>query len=242
MVGRAETLSSIFFIGSLLAYSAATRKLFSRRYSATPVLFSSSWSHNSLQNTTTTTTTTSSSSSSTGSPTGMAHPNHNSVLVTGGGGSYTSTAAVAPAAATSTVTSVRPYSRNGYSNSSQQQPSSVGYSMLGSVHNGLGLGCVTGYGGPFASLSPGGNRCGNRTTYRSSSGSRCGTGGNTQWGWVAVCVAMACCAMLCKEQGITVMAVCVLYELVVVQKVRFNKAKSPCSADKDGTDKKMTYC
>jgi hypothetical protein len=30
---------------------------------------------------------------------------------------------------------------------------------------------------------------------------------------------LASCAMLCKEQGITVMAVCALYELVIVQKV-----------------------
>ena len=47
------------------------------------------------------------------------------------------------------------------------------------------------------------------------------TGGRqgTQWGYIALCVSMATCAMLCKEQGITVMALCGLYEIVIVQKV-----------------------
>ena len=97
--------------------------------------------------------------------------------------------------------------------------------MLGSVNNGLGMGCMTGYGGAVSTVSSGGGVRSYARNYsgyqRSSSGSRGGGGyGGTQWGWVAVCVIMASCAMLCKEQGITVMAVCALYELVVVQKVR----------------------
>ena len=41
----------------------------------------------------------------------------------------------------------------------------------------------------------------------------------TCWRFVATSVLCALVAMLCKEQGLSVIAVCVVYEIVVVQKV-----------------------
>ncbi|XP_004928023.1 protein O-mannosyl-transferase Tmtc3 [Bombyx mori] len=43
---------------------------------------------------------------------------------------------------------------------------------------------------------------------------------NTDWRYVAACTACVGIAMLCKEQGITVTGVCVVYELLVAQKRR----------------------
>ncbi|XP_064073545.1 protein O-mannosyl-transferase Tmtc3 isoform X2 [Vanessa tameamea] len=44
----------------------------------------------------------------------------------------------------------------------------------------------------------------------------------TDWRYVAACTACVGIAMLCKEQGITITAVCVVYELFVAQKRRGN--------------------
>ncbi|CAH0721513.1 unnamed protein product, partial [Brenthis ino] len=48
----------------------------------------------------------------------------------------------------------------------------------------------------------------------------------TDWRYVAACTACVGIAMLCKEQGITVTAVCVVYELFVAQKRRGNASRS----------------
>ncbi|CAL4135362.1 unnamed protein product, partial [Meganyctiphanes norvegica] len=42
---------------------------------------------------------------------------------------------------------------------------------------------------------------------------------STRWIWLLTSVILATTAMLCKEQGITVIALCLVYELFVVQKV-----------------------
>ena len=41
----------------------------------------------------------------------------------------------------------------------------------------------------------------------------------TKWRLMVVAMACATVAMLCKEQGITVIAVCCVYEIFIVQKV-----------------------
>lgn len=45
----------------------------------------------------------------------------------------------------------------------------------------------------------------------------------TDWRYVVACTACVGVAMLCKEQGITVTGVCVVYELFVAQKVSLNQ-------------------
>ncbi|XP_013185890.2 protein O-mannosyl-transferase Tmtc3 [Amyelois transitella] len=49
---------------------------------------------------------------------------------------------------------------------------------------------------------------------------------NTDWRYVAACTACVGVAMLCKEQGITVTGVCVVYELFVAQKRRNSSGSS----------------
>lgn len=46
-----------------------------------------------------------------------------------------------------------------------------------------------------------------------------GTRISTEWRLLLLAMALATTAMLCKEQGITVIAVCAVYEVFVVQKV-----------------------
>ena len=44
----------------------------------------------------------------------------------------------------------------------------------------------------------------------------------TDWSWIGVTLACVTAAMLCKEQGITAVGVCAVYEVFVVRKVRFS--------------------
>jgi len=39
------------------------------------------------------------------------------------------------------------------------------------------------------------------------------------WGGIAITMALVTCAMLCKEQGITVVGICFIYDLCIVNKV-----------------------
>lgn len=40
------------------------------------------------------------------------------------------------------------------------------------------------------------------------------------WSGIAVTIALVTCGMLCKEQGITVVGICLIYDLCVVNKVK----------------------
>ncbi|KAF2359105.1 hypothetical protein FHG87_010141 [Trinorchestia longiramus] len=207
VVGRAETLSSIFFIGSLLAYSAATRKLLPRPYG--PLHSGSASCSSCVQGGNTCTST------SNGSP-------------SQGVGNFLSgsSSCVGASSLPPNSSSIRQYHHHNTNNSSHHSNSNnhhhhrngVGsYNVLSSA-NGLGVGsCFNSYVQPTGGGGPRSNSA-RYGVARSSSGSR--SGGRTRWRWLGLSVALASCAMLCKEQGITVMAVCALYELVIVQKVR----------------------
>lgn len=41
----------------------------------------------------------------------------------------------------------------------------------------------------------------------------------TGWSGIATTIALVTCGMLCKEQGITVVGICVIYDLCIVNKV-----------------------
>ena len=41
----------------------------------------------------------------------------------------------------------------------------------------------------------------------------------TEWSGIVSTVLLVTCAMLCKEQGITVVAICLIYDLCIVNKV-----------------------
>jgi hypothetical protein len=43
---------------------------------------------------------------------------------------------------------------------------------------------------------------------------------NVGWSGIAVTIVLVTCGMLCKEQGITVVGICLIYDLCVVNKVR----------------------
>ena len=43
---------------------------------------------------------------------------------------------------------------------------------------------------------------------------------NVGWSGIAVTIGLVTCGMLCKEQGITVVGICLIYDLCVVNKVR----------------------
>lgn len=40
------------------------------------------------------------------------------------------------------------------------------------------------------------------------------------WSGLAVTIALVTCGMLCKEQGITVVGICLIYDLCIINKVR----------------------
>ncbi len=44
-----------------------------------------------------------------------------------------------------------------------------------------------------------------------------------EWNWLLVTIVLVALAMLCKEQGITIIGVCCVYEVFVAQKVRHNQ-------------------
>lgn len=48
----------------------------------------------------------------------------------------------------------------------------------------------------------------------------------TDWRLLVLAMLLATTAMLCKEQGITIIAICAVYELFIVQKVRFGERVS----------------
>ncbi|XP_046643729.1 protein O-mannosyl-transferase Tmtc3-like [Daphnia pulicaria] len=50
-----------------------------------------------------------------------------------------------------------------------------------------------------------------------------GRSGKTGWSGIAVTIALVTCGMLCKEQGITVVGICLIYDLCVVNKLYGNQ-------------------
>ena len=46
-----------------------------------------------------------------------------------------------------------------------------------------------------------------------------GLAGLTRWHWIGLCLLFTSCSVLSKEQGLTVMAVCVVYDFFLLQKV-----------------------
>ena len=53
--------------------------------------------------------------------------------------------------------------------------------------------------------------------------------GLTGWHWIALCLLLTGCSVLSKEQGLTVMAVCIVYDYFCIQKVGcvFGEMNSP---------------
>jgi hypothetical protein len=53
---------------------------------------------------------------------------------------------------------------------------------------------------------------------------------NVGWSGIAVTIALVTCGMLCKEQGITVVGICLIYDLCIVNKVRLIHKVNICTS------------